>query len=249
MNIRELAEREHRAEANRKTAEEHWRRTWWATTMALGKTHTKPSRAEAVGIVEQATGQSRGWIQSRAKTGEAFGTFTLRAVSALPPRMAVELARCKVEITAEVIKNLLKAEANGMSLREFSRQLTGKAWADTPAGISQDALREVIASQPELVGQLVAQHHDASQAHDAMVLSRHERGEGYVKPADWDSSQHVLTRLTMAVKQLRHECEAPGDLTENARATIDWALAELNAIKEGRDFVGEIEAWLEGSTR
>src|SRR3954471_8779281 len=105
VNIRELAEREHRAEANRKTAEEHWRRTWWATTMALGATHTKPSRAEAVGIVVEATDQSRGWVQSRGHTGEAFKAFSLRSVSGLPPRMAVELVRQKIEITPEVVKD------------------------------------------------------------------------------------------------------------------------------------------------
>lgn len=248
MNIRELAEREHRAEANKKDAEDHWRRTWWATTMALGKTDNKASRSEAVGIVEKATGQSRGWIQGRAKTGEAFMGFTLRSVGKLPPRMAVELARNKVEITAEVIRDLLQAEADGMSLREFSSKLTGKAWADTPAGASEETIEQIVAAHPDVVGRLVAQHEDASQAHDAAVLSRHQRGEGYVRPADWSSSAHVLTRLTLAVKELRKECDKAGDLTENTKATIAWAQAELSAITNGRDFVGEVETWLEANT-
>ena len=249
MDIKKLAEREHLAEANKKDAEESWRRAWWQTTMALGAITDKRSQRNAVGVVAEVLGaKSRGWTNSRARTGEAFSELTLGAVSLLPPRMSVELVRNKVEITPAVVRDLLQAEEDGVSLREFSAKLTGKSWADTPEGASEEAIRTMIASRPELIGQLVAENTDASQAHDTAVLSQHERGEGYVKPADWNSPQHVLTRLTLAVKQLRKECENPGDLTETARATIDWALAELSAIKDGRDFVGEVEAWLKEST-
>lgn len=248
MNIRELADREHFAEANRKNAEERWRRAWWATTLALGAITTKAERAEAVTTVEEVTEQSRGWIQSRARTGEAFQSMPKARVSQLPPRMSIELVRNKVPITAVVVKDMLQAEKDGVSLREFSSRITGKSWADTPEGASEDAIKKMIASRPELVGRLVAENEEASQAHDSEVLSHGEHVDGFVKPADWNSPKHVLTRLTLAVKQLRKECDGPGDLSENARATIDWALAELSAIKEGRDFVGEIEAWLESST-
>ena len=248
MNIRELAEQEHRAEANRKTAEEKWRKAWWATTLALGSILGKLEQRTAVTVVEETTGQSRGWIQSRARTGEAFQSMSTSFVSQLPPRMAIELVRNKVELTNQVVTDMLQAEKDGVSLREFSSKITGKAWADTPEGASEDAIKKMIASRPELVGRLVAENQEASQAHDSEVLSHCDRGPGYIQPADWSSPKNVLTRLTLAVKQLRKECETPGDLTEDARGTIDWALAELSAIKEGRDFVGEIEAWLEGST-
>jgi hypothetical protein len=247
-SIKVLALREKRAEADKRNAEDAWRRAWWNTTMELGGTAYE-DRATACALVVETTGQSKSWVNSRSRTGEAFLKVGLNVyVHQLPPRMAVELVSKKVELTDEVVQNLKDAETNGMSLREFSASISGKAWADTPAGASKETIEEIVAKQPELVGQLVARHDKASRAHDSEVLSRHERDgvSSPIRPEDWSS--HVLTRLTLAVKELRRECSKPGDLTENTRATIEWALAELTAIKEGREFVGEIEAWLESST-
>lgn len=248
MDIAMLARREKRAETNRRTAERSWRLAWWHTTMALGNIDDKEELSKAVSVMTKVTGQSTGWVRSRANTGKALREAGHLVVTDLPPRMSIELVSRKVELTNKVIEGLKKAEESGMSLREYSASLTGKAWSDTAEGASEEKIKQIIASQPELVGRMVAQHEDASQAHDSEVLSHHQRGEGYVRPADWSSPQHVLTRFTLAVKELRKECDKAGDLSENARSTIDWALAELSAIKEGRDFVGEIESWLEGNT-
>lgn len=259
MEIRKLAEREHRAEATRKTAEDAWRRTWWATTMALGATTTKPDRAEAVRTVEQITGRSRGYIQSRAKTGEAFQGLTLGAVGLLPPRMSMELAQAKVEITPAVVRDLLQADEDGVSLREFSAKLTGKAWADTAAGASEERIAEILSSQPEKVAEIVAADSELYKAvrdiHFKNTVDRHQR-EG---TSPWDRGEfdqmmvehrpgmpqhNSLEDLVMATKRIRRMTEH-SPLSDKARTNIRWVIAELTAISEGEGFVGELESWLE----
>lgn len=251
-DIRALAEAEKQAEANRKNADAAYRKAWWSTSYALGGISDTLKRRAAVNLVSQITGTNSGYVTSRAKAATMLRNagITKAKASKLPPRMTLEVTRIKdIVVTQQLVNRVLRAEAGGMSLREFSRELTGKSWADTPEGASMETVQQIIASQPQLVGQLVAQHEAASRAHDGEVLRKHER-EGHLvtRPADWDSAEHVLTQLTLAIKALRRECDKPGDLTENARATIRWAQAELTAIEEGRDFVGEVESWLEGNT-
>jgi len=253
MDIKKLAEREKIAEANRKTADAEWRQAWWETTWALGGISDTLKRKAAVNMVAKVMGsKSSSYASSRARAGGILREAGIpkRKASKMPPRMTLEVVRVKgQEITEELVDQVIQAEADGTTLRKFAEGLTGKAWADTPAGASPETSEQIVRSQPRLVGQLVAQHEEASRAHDSEVLSHHDRtGREHVPPEDWSSSKHSLTRLTLAVKELRRECDKPGDLTENARATIEWALAELTAIKEGRDFVGEVESWLEGNT-
>lgn len=256
--IRQLAQREKRAEVDRKTAEEAWRTAWWATTYALGEYTDKTALAEACTVVSKATGRSPGYIRSRAKTGAAFLAAGHRN-DTLPPRMAIELVSHKVGLTDEVIEGLVAAERDGKSLREYSASLTGRGWSDTAAGASADKIEQIFAAQPEAVAEMVAKSPELYEA-ARDIHFREEMESRRRNPGRWDqgaeqllsreqlpgSVQHTtLTTLVLAVKRIRSLTE-DRPLSDKAKANLRWAVAELTAIVEGEEFVGDLESWLEG---
>jgi hypothetical protein len=205
-----------------------------------------------------------------AKCGLTLSNARVR--SSVAARMSSETGlECQALLNAhETVHVSFDALASVLSDPEPTQllsKLLSEAYAAEKSRVTRDAVRQGRGNKPGTVGtvnatiarmkgdpvyarqmlELLAGDPDLYHEAESAYLRKHNRGNIAVPPSDW-SSKSVLTRLTLAVKQLRSECNNPGDLTENARATIEWALAELTAIKEGRDFVGEIEAWLESST-
>lgn len=170
-NIAVLAEREARAEAAKGKADLAWRKAWWATTVALGQIEGKGNIGDAQKIVRETTGQSVRWVSKRTVAGRRF--MVLKDHETLPPRMAIEVSVAGVEITETVVEQLIEAEKNGMSLREFTASLTGKSWADTPEGASEETIEKIVAAQPEVVAratgrQMASNHEFAKGVTEAM---------------------------------------------------------------------------------
>jgi len=154
-DIAMLAQREAAAETARSKADERWRTAWWALTLALGALPEgeKKKVGEAQALVREITGQSLSYVKRRTRAGRGFST--LKGTETLPPRMAVEVVEQGIVPDAALVKRLLQAEKDGMSLREWSAELSGKAWADTPAGASAQTIEDIVAAQPQAVAAVV----------------------------------------------------------------------------------------------
>jgi|SRR5215831_6697609 len=248
-DIKALATLEQRLANERDKVDVKYRTAWWRTSIALSKVRAGEDRAVAIRVVMTVTHQSNSWIHERAKLAKYIAPDIPRTtVYKLPPKLTAEVVRAQLPIDKAMVKRLLKADQEGTNLRDFARELTGKSWPDTPAGASRETITKMVQAQPELVGEVVASHPKASQAHDREVLASHNRGQA-ATPTRHDPNEGVLLELTKAVMRLRHVYDGGnGELSDNAKRTIDWAVTELTAIQEGRAFVGDVEAWLESST-
>jgi hypothetical protein len=250
IDIKELAAREKRAEANKRNAEESYQEAWWNTTMALGSLTDQKKRLDACNVVANALGHSVKWTRDRAKTGKSFYEAGILIVKDLPPRMALELATSKHEVNEVTVENLRNAGRTGMSLREYSRSLTGKSWSDTAAGASSEKITEIFAAQPEVVAELVANDPTMLKAVQEIHWQNvAEDRQGEIKPQleDRSWSRSTISELVSYTQRLRRET-AGEVLTDKARANIRWVIAELTAISEGDEFIGELESWLEEAT-
>ena len=162
VDIAVLAQREARAEASKGKADAAWRSAWWATTLALGQITGKRAVGEAQAIIRETTGQKQDWVWKRTRTGRAFAG--LGASETLPPRMAVEIVQAGIEVTESLAQQMIQAERDSVSLRDFTAGLTGKAWADTPEGASEATIEQIVKAQPERVGRAVAREPVAREA-------------------------------------------------------------------------------------
>ena len=247
--IEVLVAREKRAEANKRTAEEGYREAWWDTTMALGALTDRRERLDACTLVAKTLGQkSDAWSRDRAKTGKAFIEANI-PVHGLPPKMATVLALSKVGVTEETVAYLRKAEGE-MSIREYSRSVTGKSWSDTAAGASGEKIQEIFDAQPEAVAKMVADDPAMLKAvqkvHWDRLEEEHDR-QPMVVLEDRSWKRTTIGELISYTQRLRRETIGE-NLTDQARANIRWIIAELTAISEGDEFIGELESWLEEAT-
>jgi hypothetical protein len=248
--IEVLAQREKSAEASKRTAEEGYQEAWWNTTMALGQISDQRKRLDACDLVASTTGHSVKWTRDRAKTGRRFHEAGFRIVKDLPPRMALELATSKHEVSEETVASLRKAGKTGMSLREYSKSLTGKAWSDTPAGASAETIQAILSSHPEVVAQMVNDDpvmlRAVQEIHwDKVDKEQHGEDKPVLEDRSWKRTP--IADLVAVTQRLRRELEGE-ELSDKARANIRWVVAELTAISEGDEFVGELESWLAEAT-
>lgn len=249
--IEELVAREKRAEANKRTAEQSYREAWWDTTMALGSITDQKQRLDACKLVANALGQkSDAWSRDRAKTGKLFREAGFMVVKHLPPKMATVLALSKAGVTEETVANLREAEAKAMSLREYTKSVTGKSWSDTAAGASAEKIAEIFAAQPGAIAEMVVNDpvmlKAVQEVHWSKVdKDRHVEGKPELEDRSWKRTP--IAELISVTQRLRRELEGE-ELSDKARANIRWVVAELTAISEGDEFIGELESWLEEAT-
>lgn len=166
-DIARLAVREKAAEAAKGKADAAWRAAWWATTLALGEVTGRQAIGDAQRLVREVTGQSKTWVQERARAGRLFASLE---TGGAPPRMAVEVARAGVIVTQDVVDSMIEAEQDGVSLREFTAQITGSAWSDTPEGASEATIERIVAAHPGPVARAVIHHPPARQAAEEALL-------------------------------------------------------------------------------
>jgi hypothetical protein len=156
MTIEELAQQESTATALRGRADRAWRSAWWATTLALGA-YVKGSDdlGEAQRIVREVTGQSVQYVSERSSTGRLY--VRLETNTEIPPRMAMEVVRQHITPTPAIIAEMLAIDEDpNRGMRDFYTYLTGRSWADTPAGMSPESIDKIVAAQPEAVAHAVA---------------------------------------------------------------------------------------------
>ena len=223
-DIRELAKRERRAETSRKTAEGKWRQAWWQTTLTLGSLDRK-ARFEACSVVVKATGQSREWVLERARLGAAFYEAGYHEITGLPPRMAVEMIRNKVEVNDQTIATLKQAEESGMSLREYSASLSGKSWSDTPAGASKETIQEIVAKHPKLVAQIITDTPERRVIVHQALASRYP-----TVPQRFTTVEEAPLEIVIAVRHLKKDAVRLTELLSTHSHNL--SPAERDAVEE-----------------
>lgn len=126
-NIRDVARRERAAEQTREEADAAWRAAWWATTLALAAIEGQRETARAFAEVADELGyKTHKYLSHRKATGRRVEVdHLLKAViHSLPPRLSVVFAsEAGHRIDAQAAEVLLQAERDGVSLREFAKQL------------------------------------------------------------------------------------------------------------------------------
>ena len=189
-NVERLARREKAAEVAKGKADAAWREAWWATTMALGEVTGRQAIGDAQRLVREVTGQSDGYVKDRTRVGRALGRLE---TTGAPPRMAMEVVRSGVDVTQDVIEEMIQAERDGVSLREFTEQITGNAWADTPEGASEATIERIVHAQPVAVARAVVQHPPARRAAERESATRHlpERDEFDDQPEEGFVAEQV----------------------------------------------------------
>jgi hypothetical protein len=160
--VRAAAKAEAAAETGRAASDRAWRAAWWRTTMALAAVPARPQsllKAANDAMIAEGLGKDRNWLSMRRRTGIAFQSFALERET-LPPRLAVVAAtRPDAVITAEVVADILKAEADEVGVRKFSFDLTGKSWTNAPENMTADeqdaVVRNVATRRPHAVAEVM----------------------------------------------------------------------------------------------
>jgi len=242
-SIEVLAQREANAESARGRADTAWREAWWATTLALGQITGRAAVGRAQRLVADATGNTLRWSQHRTRTGRAFAELGFGGRLTIQPRMAVAVVEAGVEVTDRVLAEIQRAERDGMSLREFTAALTGRAWADTPEGASEATVEAIVTAQPEAAGRAVARNATALRATDnervalnPTVLGRPpETADGKGMRARLDAANDAEARLSQPIYQAAVLLagvsevwdEVWPDLSEVERRQVDRTLGEV----------------------
>ena len=144
--VTDLAKKEAAAETARGKADANWRAAWWKTTLALGSIPQSDKKAigEAQAIVRDIVGGGVPWTSKRTRAGRCFVSLKANeTVLTLMPRMAVEAVESGAEINAAMVKTILKAEADGVSIREFRESLTGKPWTNIAENLTESQQVEI----------------------------------------------------------------------------------------------------------
>jgi len=166
-SIEQLAQREAQAEQRKGKADKEWRAAWWATTLALGAIPRgdRKTLATAQEAVHTYTSQNLQYISKRANAGRALISLERDQLRLIPPRMAMAVVEAKLPVDAAMLARMVAADANPeIGLRDFVATETGKAWADTPEGMSRETITKIVAAQPELVADAVLRNERASNA-------------------------------------------------------------------------------------
>lgn len=202
--ITRLARAEKMAEGDRKAAETHWRKTWWATTMALAAPadSAKKEIGEMLTEAEAILGQSRQYLKIRRLIGKAFSIREDTEIETLPPRKARVVIDAKVAITDEVIEMIRESEKEEESLREFSARLTGKAWS---VG-SDEEIEKALESKPALAAKVAAKAIKTDEGRKAVAkaLADPETAKAVIKEAA------PTTRTSMVEAAVVAEVEEAG---------------------------------------
>src|SRR5262245_29259241 len=179
----------------------------------------------------------------RTRTGRAFAELGFGGRLTIQPRMAVAVVEAGVEVTDRVLAEIQRAERDGMSLREFTAALTGRAWADTPEGASEATVEAIVTAQPEAAGRAVARNATALRATDnervalnPTVLGRPpETADGKGMRARLDAANDAEARLSQPIYQAAVLLagvsevwdEVWPDLSEVERRQVDRTLGEV----------------------
>jgi hypothetical protein len=127
-----------KAEQTADRAERHRRQAWWNTTWALAEVPRADSRKAIERYVEM-TGQSARYAEQRRHTGAKF-TKVLLGQNFPLGRLAMQAYNVKTA----TVEDLLHAEREGMSLREFNAYLTGKRWSDEKPADAKEAIKDAV---------------------------------------------------------------------------------------------------------
>lgn len=249
-SITHLVEREAQAEQARGKADAKWRAAWWDTTTALGTITDRTALRNAVDIASVVLNLSRGYVQKRVKTGRVFRNWDLRD---LPPRMAMEAAANQgSRDVGSLVASIKQAETDGISLREFRERLTGKAWADTPAGASKETIEQIVRANPAVAAQAVLGNSTAERAfHDAHHERLREQHPNILGPspetaegkgiraglADRNAAEEAISqpiyRAAVALQTVQSEWDlyAPG-LSAGERAQVARTLRDIVVAAE-----------------
>lgn len=162
---------EQAAEQAASSAEQERRATWWETTWLLAAC-PRDEWANAQARYVERTGHNAQTAKTRRRVGATLTESTLAGTSPAPrfAQVVVEsLGRSPSEASVQAgISALVQAEADGLSLREFSQQLTGRPWTNTAENLTEadeDAIVERAAQRrPEAVAAVVERTPAARQA-------------------------------------------------------------------------------------
>jgi hypothetical protein len=159
------------AEASKASAETTYRRAWWATTWALADVADADWPAARTLYLDR-TGHHPNTATMRRRAGRRLGR-TLE-IASLPPRMAIVAADHlgetpdQADVTA-MVELLAEADADGMSLREWRHQLTGRSWTTTPENLTTDEklaiARQVAREAPAKLAEVVDADYGAASAY------------------------------------------------------------------------------------
>jgi len=230
--IEVLAQREAQAEQAKGKADMAWRTAWWETTYALGSVSGRGVIGDAVAVVAETTGQSLAWVRQRRQCGVAFLTLGSKE---LPPRMACAVAQTPgIDVTADLVAQMIQAEKDGIGLREFTAALTGNAWSDTPEGASVETIKKIVEAQPEVVGRAVAHNDEAEKAYDRASVDRRLAPHG-MKASDFREVANptpAYERMTLNIAgEIRTVLTLIGDLRDNGQVELaDHARARLRDV-------------------
>ncbi len=231
-SIEVLAQREAQAEQAKGRADKAWRTAWWETTLALGKVTGKAATGNAQRAVADTLDQSLSWVRRRTMAGRAFDS--LAGIHDAPTRMAVEVVSAGIEPTAELVAEMIQAERDGIGLREFTANLTGKGWADTPEGASEETIEKIVEAQPETVARVVANNPKASEATDRAQMDKalSPHGMSLQDQGGVPDPTPRWRRMTLNIAgEIRTVLTMIGDLRDEGQVELaDKALADLRDV-------------------
>lgn len=197
---------EQEAERSRAAAEDEYRRRWWQTTWALADVE-RAKWGEARDEYRRRTGHSGDYAKRRRTTGARLPERGL--ATPLPqPRFAQVAADAlgsgaSEADTAAMVGLLAYADEQGMSLREFSQQLTGRSWggAESLTPAEEDAVvRRVARNRPAVLADIVEDDEGVQDEVDRRLRTRSDA-------ADRLRSQRQRTSLDDRADELELESE------------------------------------------
>jgi len=192
---------ERRADLDRSSAETAWRQSWWETTRLLAAcpgedwSEAKATYLANIGSIKMAS--------DRRKAGRRLPESFFTEGQLPGPRMALSAATAlgadaSDEATAEMVAKLYAAEADGLTLREFSQAITGRSWTNVPEELTradEDAIiRRLADRRPEALAAAVADSPKAMGAVDDERSRRRTTPSPSSSPNPVDEVDSIDTR-------------------------------------------------------
>lgn len=213
-------EAEHRADMDRASAEDAWRKSWWATTWLLAECPAEDWPTARDAYVDNIGSASV--ASDRRRTGQRLPLSALTEGRLPGPRMAQAASstlggKASDSDTAEMVAKLYAAEDEGLTLREFSQQITGRSWTKAPEDLTkadEDAiLARIAAKRPEALAAAVAES-PAAMGHveDEKSRRRASRPSPSGTEADgvdtrWMDTSSLLGDLAGIASRIRFDVE------------------------------------------
>jgi len=233
VDIKQLALAEKSAEADRRKADGEWRGAWWQLTTELGRiTDSKKATAAKV-LVMEITGQSDSYVRQRKQAGAAFlGVSKARRIK-IKPRWAIEIARQHIEVDGTLLRKIGQAEKAGLTLREFTKELTGKGWADTVEGTTKYRIAAIIEAQPDAVAQVIVDNPNLLRAVNKAV-TKSDAGRAMQQSIARGAKEREARGTESSPPRLRGGLAMLGVLLE-VSAMVDDIVANYQHDSEGAD--------------